>query len=234
MLEVKNLKSGYGDVTVLKNINIKVKKGQVVSIIGYNGAGKSTLVNTISGIIVNTEGGISVDGRNISGLSPKEIVKIGITQIPEGRKLFNSMSVRQNLEMGSFLNKNKGEREKNIKEVYEIFPILEERKNQSAGTLSGGEQQMLAIGRGIMAKPKYMIFDEPSLGVAPIIVKSIIEAIKHIKNEGTGVLLVEQNLVQALAISDYGYILEDGNISKEGKGEAMLQDDKTKKAYLGL
>ena len=234
MLEIKNLKTGYGDVVVLHDISIRVSPGEVVSLIGYNGAGKSTLVNTICGLVRPMEGEILVDGKDCTELTPRQIVELGVSQVPEGRKLFVNMTVHENLEMGGLLIKDKTEKEKRINEMYELFPILSERRRQLAGTLSGGEQQMLAIGRGLIPKPKYLILDEPSLGVAPIVVKDIIETIKRIASTGTGVLLVEQNLVQALEISDYSFILEDRVIAKEGRAEDLLKDEETKKAYLGI
>lgn len=234
MLEISNLTSGYGDVVVFRNIHLKVEPGKIVSLIGYNGAGKSTLVNTMCGLIHPMEGKITLDEEDITRYEPKRIVQTGLSQIPEGRKLFVSMTVHENLELGTLLIKDKELKKQRIEEVYELFPRLYERRKQIAGTLSGGEQQMLAIGRGIVAKPKYMILDEPSLGVAPIIVADIIKTITEIAKNGTGVLLVEQNLIQALGISDYSYILEDGAITKEGKGSQLLEDEETKKAYLGI
>lgn len=234
MLEVRNLHAGYGDVRVLKNINIKVKPGHIVSLIGYNGTGKTTLANVISGLIPSMEGQITVDGKDLAGLSPKGVVELGVSQIPEGRKLFTSMTVRENLELGAFTRRASSRRAQSVEMVYSLFPILKERQKQLAGTLSGGEQQMLAIGRGLMAGPKYLLLDEPTLGVAPLVTNTIMDVVAQVKNQGKGVLLIEQNLLQALKIADYAYILEDGKIAKEGKGEDMLNDEDTKMAYLGL
>lgn len=234
MLEVRNLHAGYGDVRVLKNINIKVKPGHIVSLIGYNGTGKTTLANVISGLIPSMEGQITVDGKDLAGLSPKGVVELGVSQIPEGRKLFTSMTVRENLELGAFTRRASSRRAQSVEMVYSLFPILKERQKQLAGTLSGGEQQMLAIGRGLMAGPKYLLLDEPTLGVAPLVTNTIMDVVAQVKNQGKGVLLIEQNLLQALKIADYAYILEDGKIAKEGKGEDMLNDEDTKRAYLGL
>jgi branched-chain amino acid transport system ATP-binding protein len=234
MLELSNLKAGYGDVVVLKDISLTVEPGRITSLIGYNGAGKTTLANVVSAVLPKMGGTIKLGGTDLSGLTSQEIVQMGISQIPEGRMLFVSMSVKENLELGAFSKQARSRKTETMEAVFDLFPILRERQRQTAGTLSGGEQQMLAIGRGLMAKPKYLILDEPSLGIAPLIVNVIMQVIDHIKNEGAGVLLVEQNLVQALSIADYAYILEDGNISKRGKGNDLLNDEDTKTAYLGL
>jgi branched-chain amino acid transport system ATP-binding protein len=234
MLEIVDLKAGYGDVVILKGISIRVERGKIVSFIGYNGTGKTTLANVISGIIPKMDGRVAVDGSDLWGLTSQEIVRRGISQIPEGRMLFVSMTVRENLELGAFSKQARERSATTMEEVFTLFPVLRERQKQAAGTLSGGEQQMLAIGRGLMARPEYLILDEPSLGVAPKIVDTLMDVISHIAKEGVGVLLIEQNLLEALSLADYAYILEDGRISKEGEGKDLLNDENTKKAYLGL
>ncbi len=231
MLEIKDLSVSYGEITALQNVSFKVPDGELISIIGANGAGKSTLLNAISGQVKIKSGGIMLDGKRLSSL-PHKIVKKGIIQVPEGRKIFAGLTVTENLIIGGSLQ-NRLELKKRINEMYDTFPILKERKSQLAGTFSGGEQQMLAIARGLMANPRIILFDEPSLGLAPIIVKQVFELILKIKSMGITILLVEQNALQALSICDYAYVLENGKIVISGKKESLLNDSKVKSAYLG-
>lgn len=231
MLEIKDLSVSYGHITALENVSFNVPDGELISIIGANGAGKSTLLNAISGQVKIKSGGIMLDGLRLSSL-PHKIVRKGIIQVPEGRKIFAGLTVTENLIIGGNLQK-RSELKKRINEMYETFPILKERKSQLAGTFSGGEQQMLAIARGLMANPRIILFDEPSLGLAPIIVKQVFELILKIKSMGITILLVEQNALQALSICDYAYVLENGKIVISGKKENLLNDTKVKSAYLG-
>ncbi len=234
VLELKNLNVAYGDMKVLHDINVKVEEGSTVTIVGANGAGKTTTLKTISSLLKPVSGEIWFEGKRIDHLKPAEVVKLGIIHVPEGRKLFPFMTVRENLEMGSLLEEPRKNRAKNIKMVYNMFPRLEERQKQYAGTLSGGERQMLAIARGLMSMPKLLMLDEPSLGLAPILVTRVIEIIKEINEKGITVLLVEQNVKQSLQLADKGYVLENGNIILEGKGGDLLNDNRVKTAYLGL
>ncbi len=234
MLNIKNLTTFYGEIKVLKNMSFEVKEGEIVSIIGANGAGKSTLINTISGITPCRSGEIHFRGERIEHLPPDRIVKLGLVQIPENRLLFSYMSVEDNLELGSYTPEARIKKKESIEEVFQIFPILEERKRQSARTLSGGEQQMLAIGRAIMSRPKLLMFDEPSFGLGPIIVARVFEVIQQIHRQGLSILLVEQNMRKALSISNKGYVLENGAIPIEGTGEELLNNEHVKKAYLGI
>lgn len=236
MLRVRNLTSCYGKITALENVSLHVWENEIVSIIGANGAGKTTLVNTISGIISPTRGTISLNGINITRKEPEDIVEMGLTQVPEGRQIFNSLSVIDNLRLGAYLRYKKGktkEIRRDLDEIYSLFPILTERRGQKAGTLSGGEQQMLAIARGLMARPSLLVLDEPSLGLAPRITADIIEVISGLKEKGITILLIEQNARAALSISDRSYVIETGNVLVEGEGEALLSDGDVKRAYLG-
>lgn len=233
MLNVKGLEVNYGFVKAVKGVDIAVNEGEIVSLIGANGAGKSTTLKAISGLVTAIAGEISFEGRSITNLDSSKIVSMGVIQCPEGRKIFPQLTTEENLKIGAYSRKDL----KNIKEdfefVYHYFPRLKERRKQIAGTLSGGEQQMLAIGRGLMAKPKLFILDEPSLGLAPIIVKEIFEIITEINKQGVTILLVEQNAHQALRISNRVYVLETGKIKLSGKSEEIRNDDSIKKAYLG-
>lgn len=233
ILEIKDLEVSYGHIQALKGINIEVKEGQIVSIIGSNGAGKSTLLNTITRVIKSQCGTIIYEGKPIQKDSSYVLVKKGIVQVPEGRKIFGGLSVRENLIMGGFLLKNAKERNTKIDEMFELFPRLNERKDQQAGTLSGGEQQMLAICRGLMSNPKLILLDEPSLGLAPILVNEVYKLIKRIKDMGITILLVEQNAKRSLALSDYGYVLENGKVFLQGQGKDLLCNKDILKAYLG-
>ena len=230
MLEVKNISVSYGHVDALHNVNIQVPTGKIVSVIGANGAGKTSLVNTISGLVKPTTGEIVFNGEVLPKASHK-IVGKGVVQVPEGRKVFAGLSVQENLIMGS--SKLKKPFKEKEAEIYEMFPILGQRKSQQAGTLSGGEQQMLAIGRALMSEPEFIMLDEPSMGLAPVIVKQVFRIIKQINAVGTTILLIEQNARQALGISDYTYVLENGHITLEGPSAQLLADPAVQKAYLG-
>lgn len=230
MLEVKNISVSYGHVDALHNVNIQVPTGKIVSVIGANGAGKTSLVNTISGLVKPTTGEIVFNGEVLPKASHK-IVGKGVVQVPEGRKVFAGLSVQENLIMGS--SKLKKPFKEKEAEIYEMFPILGQRKSQQAGTLSGGEQQILAIGRALMSEPEFIMLDEPSMGLAPVIVKQVFRIIKQINAAGTTILLIEQNARQALGISDYTYVLENGHITLEGPSAQLLADPAVQKAYLG-
>ncbi len=234
LLRVQDLNFYYGDLQALFNIEMDIEEGRLTTIVGANAAGKSTLLNTISGIIRQRSGSIKFNGQNIEGLPPHRRVEIGIIQIPEGRLLFPWMTVEENLELGAFTPNARILRKKNLERVYDILPLLKERRKQRAGSLSGGEQQMCAIGRGLMAMPKLLMLDEPSLGLAPIIVQEMFETIQNINKEGTTVLLVEQNVQWALEMAHQGFVLENGHIILEGKGSELLQNEYLKKAYLGI
>lgn len=234
MLEIKNIDVFYGDVQVIWDISFNVKQGEIVALIGANGAGKSTTLKTISGILRPRNGGILFNDIPIHKVEPYRLIELGIAHVPEARRLFVEMSVEENLDMGSLKGEAKKEREITKQLVFELFPRLLERRRQLAGTLSGGEQQMLAIGRGLMSKPKLQMFDEPSLGLSPILVKDIFNVIKKIKEEGTTVLIVEQNVKQTLAIADRAYVLENGKIALQGTGAELLNNEHVRTAYLGV
>ncbi len=233
ILEVQNLKVTYGPISAIKNISIGVKKSQIVAILGANGAGKSSLLKAISGLVKCKSGKILFAGKEIQNISPEKITKMGISQSPEGRQIFYDLTVFENLMGGAFVLKDKREIIDNINKVYGYFPVLKERANQIAGTLSGGEQQMLAISRALMSSPKVLILDEPSLGLAPLIVQDIMNIIRSIADEGTTVVIVEQNAAQTLKIADYAYVLELGTISVENKAAELAKDPKLIEAYLG-
>ncbi len=233
LLELKNFQVSYGAIEAVKGIDIEVEEGQIVAILGANGAGKTSTLRSISGVTTVTGGNVIFDGKDITNLNPVKITKRGIIQSPEGRQIFSDLTVEENLITGAFTIKNRKEIKNKLKYVYEKFPRLEERKSQVAGTLSGGEQQMLAISRALMCNPKLIILDEPSLGLAPLIVQDIMNIISEIKKSGITVLIVEQNALQTLKIADYAYVLELGNISMEGKGSELLNDKKLIEAYLG-
>lgn len=234
LLEVKNIDVYYGDVQVVFDLSLRVEEGEVVSIIGGNGAGKSTLLKTISGLMNPARGEVVFDGKPIHDLPPEDIVERGIVQVPEGRRLFTLMSVQDNLIVGAYNPRADERKEKTLKEVYGLFPRLKERLAQMAMTLSGGEQQMVAIGRGMMALPKLLMLDEPSLGLAPILIKSIFETVRQIADQGTTVLLVEQDVKHSLSLSDRGYVLEHGRTVMEGPAQELLDNPHIKTAYLGL
>ena len=231
---MENLDVFYGDLQALRGISLEVEEGEIVTIIGSNGAGKSTTIKAISGMLRARKGSISWDNRSINQMTTSAIVEKGIIQIPEGRQLFPSMSVLENLELGALNPKAQKDKAENLKKVFGLFPRLEERKNQSAGTLSGGEQQMLAIGRGLMSRPRILMLDEPSLGLSPLLVRSIFRIIRQINREGTTILLVEQNIHYALNMAQRAYILENGEIVKHGPARELLQDDHIRQAYLGM
>ena len=233
MLELKGVVSGYGNITALKSIDLSVPEGKIVSLIGANGAGKSTTMRTIMGLVKAREGSISFLGQDLTKLKTHEIVKAGISLVPEGRQILQDMTVYENLEMGAYIRKDKVGIEEDIKKVFKRFPILDERSYQLGGTLSGGQQQMLAIGRALMARPKLLLLDEPSMGLAPLVVNEIFEVIKEISQEGTTVLVVEQNVRQALKIADYAYVLETGKMVLDGSAEDVRHDPRVMEAYLG-
>ncbi|SCG84274.1 High-affinity branched-chain amino acid transport ATP-binding protein livF LIV-I protein F [Proteiniborus sp. DW1] len=232
MLELTNVNVYYGGIHALKNISLKVEEGEVVTLIGANGAGKSTTLKAISGLEKPSNGEIKFNEKKLNSLNPPDIVKIGISHVPEGRRIFSKMSVMENLEMGGFTRKDKSEVNKDYDKVFSLFPRLYERKEQMAGTLSGGEQQMLAIGRALMSRPRLLLLDEPSMGLAPIVVKEIFSIIKDINKAGTTVLLVEQNAHMALNAADRAYIIRNGEMEVEGNAKELLKDEKVKKAYL--
>ena len=233
MLEVKNLSVHYGMIQDIRNVNFKVNEGEIVSLIGANGAGKSTILKTLSGLIHPSEGVIVYLGENIASTSAKKIVEKGLVQVPEGRHVFPGLTVKENLELGAFLRKDKEEIQKDMEAVFERFPILKERKDQDAQTLSGGEQQMLAMGRALMSRPKLLLLDEPSMGLAPIFIREIFKIIQEIQKTGTTVLLIEQNAKMALSISNRAYVLETGSVVLSGTGQELLESDEIQKAYLG-
>ena len=233
MLEVKNLSVHYGMIQAVRNVNFKVNEGEIVSLIGANGAGKSTILKTLSGLIHPSEGEILYLGENIASTSAKKIVEKGLVQVPEGRHVFPGLTVKEHLELGAFLRKDKEEIQKDMEAVFERFPILKERKDQDAQTLSGGEQQMLAMGRALMSRPKLLLLDEPSMGLAPIFIREIFKIIQEIQKTGTTVLLIEQNAKMALSISNRAYVLETGSVVLSGTGQELLESDEIQKAYLG-
>jgi branched-chain amino acid transport system ATP-binding protein len=234
MLEVSNLNVFYGKSQALRDVSLRVDEKEIVALVGANGAGKTTLLNTISGLLRPASGNVKFLGKKIDRLAPYKIMKLGVCQIPEGRKLFTDMTVRENLEMGAYTSeawKRKGE---TIEEVYHLFPVLKERRKQSAKKLSGGEGQMVAIGRGLMSNPKLCMFDEPSYGLAPKLFSEVLEVIRRLRERGITVFLVEQNVRQTLEAADRAYVLENGQIVLEGKGKDLLQNEQVKTAYLGL
>ncbi|WP_313563772.1 ABC transporter ATP-binding protein [Ruminiclostridium cellobioparum] len=233
MLEIKNLDVHFGVIHALKDISLTVNQGEIVTLIGANGAGKTTTLRTISGLKKPTRGSIIFEGRDITSISPQDRVKMGICQVPEGRRVFSTMTVLENLELGAYLRKDKTQISKDLKMVYQRFPILEKRKKQAAGTLSGGEQQMLAMGRALMSSPRMLFLDEPSMGLAPLFVKEIFDIIKSINQAGTTILLVEQNASMALQIAHRAYVMETGSIVLSGTGTQLMQSDEIRKAYLG-
>jgi branched-chain amino acid transport system ATP-binding protein len=236
MLVVKNINTYYGGIHALKSASLDVKKGEIVALIGSNGAGKSTLLNCISGVVPIHSGSVIFNDRKITNLTPEKIVGQGIVQVPEGRQLFNPLTVLENLELGAYLRFSKGDKKeigKDLAYVMELFHILKERKTQKAGTLSGGEQQMLSIGRAIMDRPQLMLLDEPSLGLAPLIVMEIFDVIRKLQKDGTTILLVEQNAKAALKVANRGYVIETGRITLEGEANALLDDKDVMRAYLG-
>ena len=234
MLKVREIDVYYGDMQALRDVSIDVNEGEVVSVIGSNGAGKSTLLKTISGMLRSRKGMISLNGNEISQAPSSSIVEKGISHVPEGRQIFPNMTVLENLEMGAQFPRTKRVRHETLEQVFAYFPRLKERHGQKAGTLSGGEQQMLAMGRGLMSVPALMMLDEPSLGLAPVLVSTIFEIIEKINKQGTSILLIEQNVFNSLKISDRGYILENGKVALSGSGQELLENPHIRKTYLGL
>ena len=233
MLKVDNLSVHYGMIQAVRDVSFEVNEGEVVSLIGANGAGKTTILRTLSGLVRPSSGKIEFFGQEIQKMPAQKIVAGGLSQVPEGRHVFPGLTVMENLEMGAFLKKNREENQANLKKVFSRFPRLEERKNQDAATLSGGEQQMLAMGRALMSTPKLLLLDEPSMGLAPIFIQEIFDIIQDIQKQGTTVLLIEQNANKALAISDRGYVLETGKIVLSGTGKELASSEEVRKAYLG-
>ncbi len=235
MLELRNIEAGYGNIPVLKKISIHIRESEIITLIGGNGAGKSTTLMTIAGILACRSGEILFRGERINGLAPDQIVKLGISQVPEGRHIFSELTVKENLDMGAFLRTDKKEIKEDLDYVYSLFPILAERRNQLGGTLSGGEQQMLAMSRALLARPRLLLLDEPSMGLAPIIIQKIFEIIKKINSEHkTTLFLVEQNAHQALQIADRGYVLENGRITMSDSAANLMNNTEVQKAYLGI
>lgn len=233
MLEIKDLNVYYGVIQAIKGISFEVEKGEVIALIGANGAGKTTTLQTITGMLTPKSGSILFEGEELTKIPGHKIVSLGMAHVPEGRRVFSQLSVYENLKLGAYTRSDKKEIEASIRKVYQSFPRLEERKNQIAGTLSGGEQQMLAMGRALMSKPSIVLMDEPSMGLSPIFVEEIFKIIREISSEGTTVLLVEQNAKKALEIADRAYVLETGNIVLQGPAKELMNDDSIKKAYLG-
>ena len=234
MLELRNIQTFYGSIEALKSISLTVMKGEIVTLIGANGAGKSTTLMSVCGIVPPRSGEIRFLDRPIQGLSPDGIVTLGISQVPEGRRIFPQLTVLENLDMGAFLRKDKMEIRRDIEHIFTLFPILAERRHQGGGTLSGGEQQMLAISRALMARPRLLLLDEPSLGLAPLMVKLIFEILQKINREGTTIFLVEQNAHMALRVAHRGYVMENGRITLEGPAAELLANDEVRRAYLGI
>ena len=233
MLEIKDLKVSYGMIQAIKGISFEVNKGEVIALIGANGAGKTTILHTITGLLNADSGSVTYEGKDITRMPGHKIVSMGIAHVPEGRRVFANMTVLQNLKLGAYTRKDKAEIAETLEMVYTRFPRLKERKNQLAGTLSGGEQQMLAMGRALMSHPQIILMDEPSMGLSPIFVNEIFDIIKAVSASGTTVLLVEQNAKKALSIADRAYVLETGNIILEGDAKVLMNDERVKKAYLG-
>lgn len=233
MLEVKDLEVYYGVIQAIKGISFEVNQGEVIALIGANGAGKTTTLHTITGLLSPAKGHVIFEGTDITKVPAHKIVSMGMAHVPEGRRVFAELSVYENLKMGAYTRKDKAEIEESLSNIYKRFPRLEERKNQMAGTLSGGEQQMLAMGRALMSRPKIILMDEPSMGLSPILVNEIFDIIRSVSESGTTVLLVEQNAKKALSIADRAYVLETGKIVLQGNAKDLLEDDSIKKAYLG-
>ena len=234
MLEVSNIDTFYGKIQALWSVSLKIEEAEIVALVGGNGAGKTTLLNTISGLLRPSSGSLEFRGKRIDGLKPHAIVELGMSHIPEGRRLFPDMSVRENLEMGAYTKRVWKYKQETFNKVYQLFPILKARQGQIASTLSGGEQQMVAMGRGLMSQPRLCFIDEPSSGLAPIIVEEIFHIIKGLRDQGIAILLIEQNVQQTLEIADRAYVLENGRVILEGESKKLLQEELIRKAYLGL
>ena len=233
MLELRNVSSGYGAIEALKGVNLRADKGEIVTLIGANGAGKSTTLRNITGLVPLTEGEILFEGKPLAGMPTHEITKLGISLVPEGRAIFANLTVLENLEMGAYLQTDRARNAREMDRIYTLFPRLKERRRQAAGTLSGGEQQMLAIGRALMARPQLLLLDEPSLGLAPLVVRKIFQIIREINESGTTIFLVEQNAHMALTVAHRAYVLQTGRVIKTDTAARLLEDPDVKKAYLG-
>ncbi|MFD3560504.1 ABC transporter ATP-binding protein [Streptomyces sp. NPDC058686] len=233
LLEVENLKVAYGKIEAVKGISFTVQQGEVVTLIGTNGAGKTTTLRTLSGLLKPLSGKITFDGKPLTGVPAHKIVAMGLAHSPEGRRIFPRLSIAENLQLGAFLRSDKAGIEKDIQRAYDLFPILGERRKQAAGTLSGGEQQMLAMGRALMSQPKLLMLDEPSMGLSPIMMQKIMATIAELKSQGTTILLVEQNAQAALSLADHGHVMEVGTVALSGTGQDLLHDESVRKAYLG-
>ena len=233
MLQVKDLSISYGAIQAVRHVDFEVKKGEIVTLIGANGAGKSTILKTISGIVKPQSGSIEYQNESLVGKKAPQIVAAGVSQVPEGRHVFPAMTVMENLQLGSYLQKDRGQIEARLQEIYQMFPILKERQHQDAATLSGGEQQMLVMARAMMANPDLLLLDEPSMGLAPIYIQKVFDIIQKINAQGTTILLIEQNAHQALSIADRGYVIASGEIQLTGNGQKLLNDPQVKRAYLG-
>ena len=233
MLKIKDLVVKYGGITAVKDISLEIGAGETVALIGANGAGKSSTLNAISGLLRSASGTITFDGKDITGVSPDKIVEMGLVQVPEGRQIFTRLTVEENMRMGAFVNRDKADVERNRERVLSLFPILKERARQSAGTLSGGEQQMLAIGRALMSSPKMLLLDEPSMGLSPIMTQEVFNVLRSLKDENITIFVVEQNAYEALELADRAYIMETGNIALEGRSADLINDERVKNAYLG-
>lgn len=233
MLQVKDLSISYGAIQAVRHVDFEVKKGEIVTLIGANGAGKSTILKTISGIVKPQSGSIEYQDESLIGKKAPQIVAAGISQVPEGRHVFPAMTVMENLQLGSYLQKNRDQIDQRLQEIFKMFPILKERQHQDAATLSGGEQQMLVMARAMMANPELLLLDEPSMGLAPIYIQKVFDIIQKINAQGTTILLIEQNAHQALSIADRGYVIASGEIQLSGSGQTLLNDPKVKRAYLG-
>jgi branched-chain amino acid transport system ATP-binding protein len=234
MLEVSHIDTFYGKVQALWDVSLRIDEAEVVALVGANGAGKTTVLNTISGLLRPASGSVEFLGKRIDGLTPHSIVELGISHVPEGRKLFADMTVRENLEMGAYPYHAWKRKEETLEQVYQVFPVLKEREGQLARTLSGGEQQMLAMGRGLMSKPRLCMFDEPSYGLAPVLLLEVFQIINSLRKQGITILLIEQNVPRTLEIADRAYVLENGRVVLEGESKELLQEELVKKAYLGL
>lgn len=234
MLKVSGIDVFYGDVQVLWNVSFEVRQGEIVALIGANGAGKSTTLKTVSGLLRPKKGEVTFEGERIDHIPPYKIITRGIAHVPEARRLFPTMTVEENLELGALYGEAKKRRKQTMEEVFERFPRLKERRRQLAGTMSGGEQQMAAVGRGLMSLPKMILFDEPSLGLSPLLVKEIFNTVREVQKMGVTVMIVEQNVRQTLSVADRAYVLESGKVVREGVGKALLEDEEVKKAYLGV
>ena len=233
MLKIEDLVVKYGGITAVKDISLEIGEGETVALIGANGAGKSSTLNAVSGLLRIASGTIAFDGKDITGVSPDKIVEMGLVQVPEGRQIFTRLTVEENLRMGAFVNRDKADAERNRERVLSLFPILKERARQSAGTLSGGEQQMLAIGRALMSSPKMLLLDEPSMGLSPIMTQEVFHVLRSLKDENITIFIVEQNAYDALELADRAYIMETGTIALEGRSADLINDERVKNAYLG-